>query len=366
MILTAVLLLAGPCPAQRSVEAAPVPTASAPAGAPSVSIGAGVAPSLSAVPGALSAPALAPGLSAAPPLASASASPAALAASAVTALDPASLPDKTRDYTGEEWGKLAAAAPDEGARAVLRSMRGGATPQLSVKLADGESVSGSFLGIAGGKMAFSAGGKLLGVDMNTRDITEVVRHADVLFDGGTLRPEDVVVHSRPAAVRNPFKDLSAYKGRWLEIDARDLDDLKWSAHTVSGRLVSADGEEIALDGPKGRATLTTEFHRVDAVRERVAHYDSRNQVSSLSEVNAHILPGTPVEALVHGKTAPVAGLFRGVRSDREGAYVLLEVPNSDGSTTMRAYRDVLSVRTQGYKAGELVSGATPVYAAPPD
>jgi len=366
---TAALLLAFLSPAasaQVRVDAAAAAAASAPGAASVTSALSAPAVSLTPVPTAVSAPALAPSLSAAAaaPLAPAAGAPAALAPSAIAVIDPASLPDAGRHYTGAEWAQVAASAPDEGARAVLRSMTGGATPELSLKFADGESVSGSFRGIAGGKMAFASGGRLLGVDMNTRDITEVVRHADVLFDGGDLRPEDVVVHSRPAAVREPFKDLAAYKGRWLEIDALDRGDKKrFTAQTISGRLVKADGEEIELDGPKGRSHIFAEDHVVEAVRERFAHYDSRGQVGALSEINARILPGTPVEALIL-KRAPVSGLFRGVRSDREGAYLLLEVPDSDGSTTMRAYRDVVSVRTPGYRAGELLPGAAPVYAAP--
>ncbi len=358
------VLEAAPARAQERAETSPVESGSVAAFAGAAAAATPyTAPVLVAVP-ALSAGLSAPAASAAP-LAAAAASPAvAMPASAVTLINPASLPDKARDYTGSEWSKLAASAPDEGARAVLRSMRGGANPWLTVKLADGESVSGSFLGLAGDKMAFSSGGRLLGVDMNTRDITEVLRHADAYFDGtGDLRPVDVVVHSRPAVVRDPFRDLAAYQGRYLEIDARDLDDLKWSAHTVAGRLVKADGREVVLEGPKGRATLSPEFHRIDAVREREAHYDSRNQVGTLAEVNDRILSGTPVELTLPGKSVPAPGRFRGVRSDRDGLYVLLEVPDSDGATTMRAYRNVVSVRTRGYKAGELMDGATPVYAA---
>lgn len=364
MVCLLCVLKAAPAWAQERVETAPV---EAPSAAPFA--GAAVVAAPFTAPALIAVPALAPGLSApaasVAPLAAAAASPAAaMPASALTLINPASLPDKARDYTGAEWSKLAASAPDEGTRAVLRSMRGGANPQLTVKLADGESVSGSFLGLAGDKLAFSSGGRLLGVDMKTHDITEVLRHADAYFDGtGDMRPVDVVVHSRPAVVRDPFRDLAAYQGRYLEIDARDLDDLKWSAHTVAGRLVKADGREVVLEGPKGRATLSTEFHRIDAVREREAHYDSRNQVNTLADVNGRILSGTPVELTLPGKNVPAAGLFRGVRSDRDGLYVLLEVPDSDGATTIRAYRDAVSVRTRGYKAGELMDGATPVYAA---
>jgi hypothetical protein len=372
MTLAAAVLLAVSLSAQERVEVGPAASAGVSAGpAGAAALGASGPASLSPVPGFVAAPALAPGLSAAAaasPLAAAApsgAAAAALPASAIAPLDPASLPDKGRDFTGDEWAKLTAAAPDDGARAVLRSMRGGSTPQLSVQLADGESVTGSFLGLAGDKLVFSSGGKLLGLSMSAGGITEVIRRADAYFDGtGDLRPVDVVVHSRPAAVRAPFRDLSAYKGRYLEIDARDLDDLRWSAHTVPGRLVKADGEEVVLEGAKGRATLSAEFHRIDAVRERTPHYDSRGQVNSLSEVNAHVPPGTPVELTILKKTVPATGLFRGVRSDPQGDYVLLEVANSDGSTTIRAYRDVVSVRTQGYRSGELMPGAAPVYAAP--
>ncbi len=135
------------------------------------------------------------------------------------------------------------------------------------------------------------------------------------FDGGTLRPEEVVVHSRPAAVNDPFKDLAVYKGRVLEIEA---------------------------------------------VRERVPHYDSKHQVSRLAAVNDILLPGTPVEVEIL-KRPPAKGLFRGVREDEDGAYVLLEVPGADGSTTLRAYRDALSIKTQGYKPGALMDGAIRLY-----
>ena len=161
---------------------------------------------------------------------------------------------KRQHYDAAGWAKLTASAPDDGTRAVLRTMNAGTNPQLDVTMADGRTVSGSFLGMAGDKIAFKSGGQLLGLDMNTRDIVEVKRQADVWFDGGQLRPEEVVVHSRPAAVADPFKDMAAYKGRFVEMDIRDLDDLKWSAQTVSGKVLKADGEQIQLESPKGKWT----------------------------------------------------------------------------------------------------------------
>lgn len=358
MSILPLVLLAVPAFAQR-VEVAPARAAGG---------GAPAAAAVSAVPAGLAAPAFAPALSAAAasgvaaPLAAAAAAPAALAPSAITAIDPASLPSAGKHYTGDEWAKLTAAAPDDGARAVLRTMHNGSSAQLSVKLANGESLNGSFLGIAGDKLAFKSGGKLVGLDMSSRDILEVRRMADVWFDGGTLRPEEVVVHSKPAAVADPFKDLAAYKGRYLEIDVREHDDPKrWTAQTFEGRLRKADGQEVELDGPKGVASMSKEFHVIEAVRERVPHYDSKNQVSSLSDVNAHIPAGALVEVEILKKPA-AKGLFRGVRSDPAGDYVLLEVPNADGSTTMRAYRDALAVKTQGYAKGGLMAGSATVYA----
>jgi hypothetical protein len=360
-------LLSFTLPASPALAAGQARAQTGRAGTARASVGAGA--SISAGAG-LTVPQLTPSLqplSGAPALAPTPANlaaAAALPASAITPIDPSRLPDKGRDYSGAEWAKLAASAPGEGARAVLRTMRPGSNPQLTVTMADGSAVSGSFLGLAGDKLAFSAaGGKLLGVDMNTRDIVEVRRMADVWFDGGTLRPEEVVVHSRPKGVADPFRDLDAFKGQELELDVRDLDDLKWSAQTVSGRLVSADGDEILLDGPKGRTHVSKEFHRVDRARARRAHFDSKGQVGSLSEVNARILPGTPVE-VAQGLREPAKGFFRGVRSDAEGDYVLLETPNADGTVTMRAYRGAAWVRTQGYKAGALIDGAEALYAAP--
>jgi hypothetical protein len=358
--------VAVPAGAQVRVETGAAANAGATASASAASV--------TSIPAAFSAPALtsvgvAPlgAASAGPasaPLAAAAASPAvALAPSAVSVIDPASLPAVAKHYDGAGWAKLTASAPDEGARAVLRTMNAGTNPQLDVKLADGRTVSGSFLGMAGDKIAFKSGGQLMGLDMNTRDIVEVKRHADVWFDGGSMRPEEVVVHQKPAPVADPFKDMAAYKGRYVEMDIRDLDDLKWSAQTVSGKVIKADGQEIQLESPKGQWTIQKEFHRIDAVRARVAHYDSKGDVNTLSDVNGRIQPGTPVEVAVLHKS-PVKGLFRGVRSDKDGSYVLLETPNSDGTLTLRGYRDALSVRTQDYKAGELMADASAVYTAP--
>lgn len=361
--LALLLAAALPAAAQTRVEVA---APSAGAGASASAAGAAVnsislAPSAFALAPSLSAPSLNAGVPLAAPALNAA---APLAASAVTALDPKSLPAVAQHYDAAGWAKMTAKVPDEGTRAVLRTMNAGTNPQLTVTMADGSKFSGSFLGTAGDKIAFKSDGKLLGLDMNTRDIAEVTRMADVWFDGGTLRPEEVVVHSRPAAVADPYKDLAAYKGRFVEVDTRDLDDLKWSAQSMTGKVIKADGEIVELQGPKGKWTLQKEFHKIDAVSVRTEHYDSRGQVGSLSEVNAHIPPGTPVEAIVTGKSAPVAGYFRGVRSDKDGDYLLLETENSDGTRTVRAFREVGSVRTMGYKAGELMPGSERLFLAP--
>lgn len=352
----AALLLAVPSFAQR-VETA----ASAASAGSGVSAAAGAA--VTAVPPLVSAPALsAPSLSGA---AMAGPAPAAavLPASAIVAIDPASLPESGKHYTGAEWAKLTQAAP-LGPQAVLRSMHNGSNADLSLKFADGESLRGRFQGLAGDKMVFASDGKLLGVDMNSKDILEVRRQADVWFDGGALRPEEVVVHSQPSAVADPFRDLAAYKGRYLVIDAKDHGDAKrWSAQTIEGKLVRADGNEIELEGPKGAATVWKEDHEIETVRVRTPHYDSKHQVPHLSAVNKILPPGTPVEVEIL-KKASVKGLFRGVQSDKDGDYVVLETPNADGSTTMRGYRDALSIKTQGYKAGGLMDGGTELYRGP--
>jgi hypothetical protein len=358
MLLPALLLLAVPAPAQR-VEVGAAPAASAAAGSAAAAGATGV----TAIPFGVASPALAPSAAASAPEAPgspAAAAPAALPASAISVIDPASLPETGTHYTSEEWAKLTASVPGDGARAVLRSMHHGSSAELTLTMDDGETLQGRFLGVAGDKLAFSSGGKLLGVAMNGRGISEVKRLADVWFDGGSLRPEEVVVHSRPP-VADPFKDLAAFKGRTLEIDARDHGDAKrWTAQTLTGRLTKADGNEIQLETAKGTATLWKEDQQVDSVKELIPHYDSRHQVSHLAAVNDILLPGTPVEVEILKRPA-AKGLFRGVREDRQGSYVLLEVPNADGSTTMRAYRDAVSIKTQGYKAGAMMDRSITLY-----
>ena len=51
---------------------------------------------------------------------------------------------------------------------------------------------------------------------------------DLIFDGATIRPDEVVVHSRQP-IADPFKDMAAYMGRVVDMEIRDLDDLKYSA-----------------------------------------------------------------------------------------------------------------------------------------
>jgi hypothetical protein len=183
----------------------------------------------------------------------------------------------------------------------------------------------------------------------------------VLFDGVNLRPAEVVVHDRPP-VADPFKDLARYQGRIVDIDTRDLDDLKWSAQTVSGRLVKADGDEIILEGPKGRAEISREFHRVDKAALRTEHFSSKGNITSISDVAGRVPDGAPVELVLPGGRA-VAGRFFGLRRDAEGPYVLLEVPAS-GGTRFRAYRDFYDLRTPGYAKGSLLAGSELVYSAP--
>ncbi|MCM2304564.1 MAG: hypothetical protein NDJ72_07660 [Elusimicrobia bacterium] len=354
-------LLAVPSSAQVVGEAA-----SAVSGASSV--GAVV----SQVPGGLAAPAmspaLAPGLQGAllapPAVAPAPGAPApALAPSLITPIDPAALPDKGKNFTPAEWGKLVASSKDEGTKAVLRSMAGDnpGDPQLTVKLKNGESVSGAFRGLADGKMVFSSGGKLLGLGLDSGNIAEITRSVDLIFDGSVLRPAEMTVFGG-APVVDPFKDLAAYKGRILDVDVRDLDDLKYSAQSFSGRLVKADGEEIQLVSAAGTTHIQKQYHRLDAASLRTEHYSSYGKISSIADVEGKIPAGAPVELIQMGGKK-VLGRFGGVRRDSEGAFVVIETEESGGSR-FRAFRDFHDLRTRGYDEGALLPGSEPLYANP--
>lgn len=356
-----VCFLAVPAPAQVVGEAASSASRGSSAGAVVTSVPGGAsfsALSPSLTPGLqglqLSAPAVAPRPDAAVPV---------LAASLIIPVDPAALPDKGKHYAPAEWSKIVEGVKDEGAKAVLRSMPGDnpADPQLKVTLANGESVRGSFRGLADGKMIFQSGKNLVGLSLEAGGISEVRRVVDVLFDGVNLRPDEVVVHDR-APVADPFAALSRYGGRVVDVDMRDLDDLKWSAQTVSGKVVKAGDGEILLEGPKGSARISREFHRVDKIALRTEHYSSRGQIASISGVEGMIPNGGPVEVVLPGGKT-VAGRFFGVRSDAQGAYVLIEVPAS-GGTSFRAYRDFIDLRTPGYVKGSLLPGSEILYAVP--
>lgn len=328
-------LLAVPSTAQVVGEAAKGTSATSSAGA-----------AVSVVPGGLSAPALTPSVSLLSPAATpAPGAPApALTPSLIQPVDLKSLPAKGKDYTPAEWGKLVAGAKDEGTRAVLDSKPGDnpSDPRLAVTLANGERVEGAFRGLADGKMIFQAGDKLVGLSLDAGGIAEVRRQVDVVFDGSTIRPAEVVVHSR-APVADPFKDLAKLEGRVVDIDMRDLDDLKWSAQTVSGRIVKADGDEIELKGEKGSYHLSREFHRVDKVALRGEAYSSKGKIATIADVAGKVPEGGAVEVTAVGG-AKTAGRFFGVRQDAEGPYVLIEVPAS-GGTRFRAFRDFYDLRS---------------------
>lgn len=288
----------------------------------------------------------------------------ALVPSAIMPIDLSSMKAKKRDYTPAEWAKMTAESKDAGTRAVLASKPGDlpGDPRLSVTLSNGEKLQGAFRGLAEGKMVFETGGKLVGLQMDAGNIIQVRRTVDVMFDGANLRPDEVVVHDSPP-VSDPFSGLGRYKGRWLDVDVRDLDDLKWSAQTVSGRVVKADKDEIVLEGPKGLTHIQREFHRIDKAVVRHTHYSSRGQISSISGVDGQVAVGQPVELLLSGNKT-LKGRYFGLRHDAEGDYVLIEVP-SFGGTTFRAVRDFVDLRTPGYtKTGALVEGGETVYTAP--
>lgn len=351
-------LLAVPSSAQVVGEAASAATGSSAASAV-----------VSQVPGGVGAPAmsptLAPGLQgsllAAPAAAPTPGAPVpALAASLITPIDAKTLPSKGKDYTPAEWGKLVASSKDEGTKAVLRSMSGDnpSDPRLTVKLKNGESVSGAFRGVAAGKMVFESGGKLLGLGMDSNDIGEVTRSVDLIFDGATLKPGEMTVYGGPAVV-DPFKDLAAYVGRIVDVDMRDLDDLKYSAQTFTGRVVKADGKEVLLASVNGTTHIQREFHRVDAVSLRSEHYSSYGKISSIADVEGKVPVGTPVELVLMGGKK-VLGRFRGLRKDAEGSFVVIETEES-GATRFRAYRDFHDLRTPGYSEGEMLPGIEPLY-----
>ncbi len=331
----------------------------------------GSAAGVSAVPGGLAAPALVPpaltpslAASLAPAVAHSPGAPIpALAPSALVPIDPGAMKAKARDYTAGEWAKLAADSKDEGTRAVLRSMPGDAPsdPVLSMTLAGGEKFQGTFRGLAGGRMIFQTGDKFVGLAMDAGNIAEVRRTVDVMFDGADIRPAEVVVHDRPP-LADPIRDLARYKGRVLDIDIRDLDDLKWSAQTVSGRLVRADADGLVLDGPKGEAHIQREFQRIDKAVLRSEHYSSRGQISSISGVDGKVAIGQAVEVLQSGGKI-TTGRYFGLRRDAQGDYVVIEVASS-GGTRFRALRDFVDMRTPGYAKGALVEGGELLYSAP--
>ncbi len=354
-------LLAVPSSAQVVGEAASAATGATAAGAV-----------VSAVPGGLAAPAMSPALApglqgtllSAPAAAPAPDAPApALAASLITPIDPKTLPDKGKDLTPAEWGKLVEASKDEGTKAVLRSMSGDnpGDPQLTVKLKNGESVSGAFRGLADGKMVFSSGGKLLGLGLDSGDIAEITRSVDMIFDGAVLRPAEMTVFGG-APVVDPYKDLAAYKGRIIDVDVRDLDDLKYSAQSFSGRLVKADGEEIQLVSAAGTTHIQKQYHRLDAASLRTEHYSSYGRITTIADVEGKIPQGAPVELVLMGGRK-VLGRFAGVRKDAEGSFVVIETEES-GATRFRAYRDFHDLRTRGYDEGSLLPGAQPLYSNP--
>ncbi len=317
--------------------------------------------SVSQVPGVLSSPALSP--SVAPGLQGSLLAAPALAASLILPVEAAALPNKGQDYTPSQWSKVVSGAKDEGTKAVLNSLRGDnpSSPKVAVTLNNGEKVEGAFRGLADGKMIFETGKKLVGLSLDAGGIAEVRRTVDVMFDGANLRPDDVVVHHRPA-VADPFKDLAQYRGRVVDIDMRDLDDLKWSAQTVSGRIVKANGDEIQLEGPKGISHVSREFHRVDKVALRTEHYSSKDKISSIADVAGKIPDGGPVEVVLQGGKI-VTGRFFGMRKDAVGDYALIEVPTA-GGTGFRAYRDFYDLRTPGYAKGALLPASELIYAAP--
>ena len=347
-------LLTVPVSAQVIGEAASAGTAGASASA-----------AVAAVPGALTAPAMNPSVAGAllaPAAAPAPGAPVpALAPSLITPIDPAALPSKGKDYTPESWAKLVSDTKDEGSRAVLRSMTADnpSDPQVKVTLKNGESIDGRFRGVAKDKLVFEQSGKLLGLGLGSGDIAAVTRSVDLWFDGATLRPAEVPVFGGPVVV-DPFKDLSAHVGRIAEIDTRDLDDLKYSAQTVRGRIVKADGKEILLESANGTTHIQKEFHRIDAISLRTRHFSSYGKIGAIAEVDGHVPLGAPVELVAQGGKKTL-GRFRGVRKDADGPYVVIETDESGGSK-FRAFRDFYDLRTPGYDEGELTPGSELVYA----
>ena len=120
---------------------------------------------------------------------------------------------------------------------------------------------------------------------------------DLIFDGATIRPDEVVVHSRQP-IADPFKDMAAYMGRVVDMEIRDLDDLKYSAQNVSGRVVKADGKEIQLVSAKGTTHIQREYHRVDAAALRTDHYSSYGKIGTIADVDGEVPHGTTVDVVL--------------------------------------------------------------------
>ncbi|MFI5349748.1 MAG: hypothetical protein ACHQ2Z_09405 [Elusimicrobiota bacterium] len=273
--------------------------------------------------------------------------PAAKPVSLLETIDPTSLPSAGKLHSPEQWGELVAETHDAGAKAVMKTNEHGTNPYLRVELANGEKVSGRFLGVDGNKMVFESDGKLVGLDRGS-GVTKVSRLADAVFQGGDRSPVEVVVHDAPPVV-DPFKDLAAYKGRVVDIAISDLEDMQEPPHTVTGRIVEVDGKTVVLQGEKGAVRIKREYHQIDSVAQRTEAYASHGKITSAEALNGTVRGGTPVDLALTGEKT-VSGLFRGVHRDEEGLYVLLETPNG----SFRAYRSFHELRTASSAGSEIL------------
>jgi hypothetical protein len=273
--------------------------------------------------------------------------PAAKPVSLLETIDPATLPSAGKLHSPEQWGELVADTHDAGAKAVLKSDPNGTKPFMQVELANGEKVSGRFLGLDGDKMVFESDGKLVGVNRGN-GVSRVTRLADAVFENGDRSPVETVVHEG-APVVDPFKDLSAYKGRLVDVVMRDLEDMN-DVQTVRGHVVESDGNSIRLKNEKGTVDIRRDYYQVDSVSQHAEPYSSHGQISSSMALNSKVPVGTPVELhLPDGKTAH--GLFRGAHMDEDkSTFVLLEAANG----IFRAFREFTDLRTAPSAGGEVL------------
>lgn len=220
------------------------------------------------------------------------------------------------------------------------------SPLVEVERADGSTATGLLRGVDAEGRALVDNGRMGQHSIPLDEELRAVRHQ--MDTDGDLHTALVTVFDASRSVTDPWH-LDAWVGERLVIERYDGEHPSLAAAAKKGdvfdssvKLAGTSKEGLVVDG----GVIAREDWKISRIEIERPAWSYKHDGARLSDVAAHVLPGTPVEVTRGGGRA-MSGTFLGMARDDEGAdYIVLQAKNG----TRHALReDILDVRAPAVK-----------------